>query len=222
MKQVPLGVGAVALGLIVALALRLSGSEPVVARFAFDPAALAGTPEDVAAALGGPLTAADADTIQREARAELQRAFAGLRIRFTEGNGAFWSVLVVPSVVRQGLSGRAIQNAAGASYPFGPLGGAAFLNFTTLALKAVLYAPPGASREQVVAAIGRGIGRSAVHELTHLVLGARAAHSDRIDSYEYHSADRAAQYYGVVRWASARPLLEGRLGREERGAGAAP
>src|SRR5690606_1385588 len=103
----------------------------VVARFAFDPAALAGTPDDVTAALGGPLTAADIDAIQSQARAELQGAFAGLRIRFTGDGGAFWSILVVPSVVRQGVGGRAIQNAAGASYTFGPLGGAAFLNFTT-------------------------------------------------------------------------------------------
>jgi hypothetical protein len=213
----PLVIGGIAclLAVMVAVTLRFAPTAPVAARVACDPAALADTPEDVATALGGPLTPDDVVRIREQARAELARAFAGLRIRFTEDGRAFWRILVVPSVVRQGVNGRAIQNAAGASYVLGPLGGAGFLNFTTLSLKAAVYAPQGASRDEIVTAIGRGIGRSAVHELTHLILGARPAHSDQPDSYEYHSADRVAQYYGELRWASARPLLEARLGRSD-------
>ena len=167
----------------------------------------------MASALGGPLTAADIETIKRVARAELEQAFGDLRIRVADEGRGFWRLLVVPSVVRQGLNGRAIQNAAGASYALGPLGGGGYLNFTTLALKAVVYAPPGASRDDIVAAIGRGIGRSAVHEFAHLILGGRPAHSDDERSYEFESADRAAQYYGELRWTRAWPLLEQRLGR---------
>jgi hypothetical protein len=111
------------------------------------------------------------------------------------------------------LNGRAIQSAAGVSYALGPLGGGGFLNFTTLALKAVAYAPAGASRDEIVAAVGRGIGRSAVHEFSHLILGVRPVHSEDEDSYEFDSADRRSQYYGELRWAAARPLLERRLGR---------
>ena len=103
-------------------------------------------------------------------------------------------------------------SAAGASYALGPLGGGGFLNFTTLALKAVVYQPPGTSRDELVTAIGRGIGRSAVHEFTHLMLGADSRHSGDDATYEYESADRMSQYYGQLRWADARPLLERRLG----------
>jgi len=167
----------------------------------------------VASVLGGPLTAADIETIKHVARAELEQAFGDLRIRFADEGRGFWRLLVVPSVVRQGLNGRAIQNAAGASYALGLLGGGGYLNFTTLALKAAVYAPPGASRDEIVTAIGRGIGRSAVHEFAHLILGGRPAHSDDEGSYEFESADRASQYYGELRWTRAWPLLEQRLGR---------
>jgi hypothetical protein len=200
--------------LVVVVAVRVwPVAAPLTARLAFDAATFAETPPDVAAALGGPLTAADIDMIRRLSRHELQRAFDGLRIRFTDDGHAFWRLLVVPSVTRQGLNGRALQNAAGMSYALGPLGGGGYLNFTTLALKAVVYAPAGTSREGIVTAIGRGLGRSAVHELTHLILGGRAVDSADQDSYEYETADRASQYYGVLRWGRARPLLEQRLGR---------
>lgn len=181
MRYPPIGAIAIVSALAVGVVLRVSATAPATVRLWFDPAAFDRTPEDVTAALGGPLTPDDVQAIHRQARAELHRAFAGLHLRFVEEGRAFWRIVVVPSVVRRGVNGRAIQNAAGASYPFGPLGGGAYLSFT---LKATLYAPPGASREQMVAAIGRGIGRSAVHELTHLALGPRAAHSDQVDSYE--------------------------------------
>ena len=188
-------------------------STPPTARFAYDASTFVETPEDLASVLGGPLTQADIETIKRVSGAELERAFAGLRIRFTDEGRGFWRVRVVPSVVRHGLNGRAIQSAAGVSYALGPLGGGGYLNFTTLALKAVAYAPPRASREDIVVALGRGLGRSAVHEFTHLILGARPAHSDDEGSYEFDSADRVSQFYGELRWAVARPLLEQRLGR---------
>src|SRR5687767_11705851 len=114
-----------------------SSSSPLSARFSFDETAFAETPEDVAAALGGPLTAANVETIQRISRGELEHAFAGLRLRFLDEGRGFWRVRVIPSVTPRTLNGRAMQNAAGASYAFGPLGGGGFLSFTTLAIKAV-------------------------------------------------------------------------------------
>jgi hypothetical protein len=209
----PIPALALASALVVGMAVRFCPvAAPLTARLAFDPTTFAATPPDVASALGGPLTTVDIEKIGRVSRAELERAFEGLRIHFTDDGHAFWRLLVVPAVARPGLSGRPIQNAAGMSYPLGPLGGGGFLNFTTLALKAVVYAPPGTSRDGVVTAIGRGVGRSAVHEFTHLILGGRTVHSNEEDSYEYDSADRASQYYGELRWTLARPLLEQRLG----------
>ena len=119
--------------------LRLySSSSPLSARLSYDETAFAATPEDVAAALGGPLTAADVDAIKRISRGEVERAFAGLRVRFIDEGRGFWRVRVIPSVTPRTLNGRAMQNAAGASYAFGPLGGGGFLSFTTLAIKAVV------------------------------------------------------------------------------------
>jgi len=196
--------------------LRWYGAEsPISASFAYDDSAFEPTPDDLAAALGGPLTDGDRQTIRAVSRVEVEQAFAGLRVRFVDGHRAFWRIRVVSSIVPRTMNDRAMLSAAGTSYTFGPLGGGGFLNFTTLALKAVLYRPPGASREELVAAIGRGIGRSAVHEFTHLMLGADSRHSGDESTYEFESADRISQYYGQLRWADARPLLEQKLGARQ-------
>jgi hypothetical protein len=205
---------AVAAALVLLGGLRgYSTATPPTASLTFDETALATTPEEVSVGLGGPLDSADVDRIEKRAREEVQRAFSGLRLRFVDTGRAFWRIRVLASFAPPTLSGRPLVNTAGASYPFGALGGGGFLSFTTLAIKAIVYAPPGVSREDMVSAIGRGIGRSAVHELTHLVLGGSAVHSEDENSYEFESADRPSQYYGELRWGEAWPLLEQRLGR---------
>jgi hypothetical protein len=205
---------AVAAAFIVLGGLRLySSATPPTASLTFDEAALAATPEEVRAALGGPLGGSDVERIKALAHEEVERAFSGLRLRFVDTGRAFWRIRVLASFAPPTLSGGPKINTAGASYPFGALGGGGFLSFTTLAIKATVYAPPGVSREELVAAIGRGVGRSAVHEFTHLMLGSRAIHSDDENSYEFETADRLSQYYGELRWGKAWPLLEQRLGR---------
>ena len=73
-------------------------------------------------------------------------------------------------------------------------------------------APEQATRAAIVAAIGRGIGRTAVHEFTHQLLPQAPIHdSQDVRSYEYDSAARREQYFGEMHWALARPLLEARL-----------
>jgi hypothetical protein len=82
-----------------------------------------------------------------------------------------------------------------------------------LAVNAVHHAPSGASRGIIVEGIGRGIGRAAVHEFAHQILGPemRDNRTDQ-DTYEYFNADRASQYYGELRWTTAWPLLQDKLG----------
>ena len=204
---------AVAAALLLLGGLRIySVATPPTASLTFDEAALAETPEQVTARLGGPLVGADVARIKELAREEVARAFSGLRLRFVDTGRAFWRIRVLASFAPPTLSGRPLVNTAGASYPFGALGGGGFLSFTTLAIKAIVYAPAGVSREEMVAAIGRGIGRSAVHEFTHLMLGGSAIHSDDESSYEFETADRPGQYYGDLRWGKAWPLLERKLG----------
>jgi hypothetical protein len=61
--------------------------------------------------------------------------------------------------------------------------------------------------------MGRGIGRVAVHEFMHQILGASIGHDDTdSNSYEYGNPERRSQYYGDLHWTVALPLLEQRLG----------
>jgi hypothetical protein len=203
---------AVAMSLVTGVQWRAAAT-PISASLSFDDSAFTGA-TGVFEELGGPLTAAEIDVIRRISRQEVEKAFAGLHIQLTSAPQAFWRVRVVPSVDARSFNGRRRINAAGASWGFGPLGGGAFVNFNTLALNAVRYAPPGTARASVVEAIGRGIGRSAVHEFAHMIAAGVQIDStvDR-DSYEYRTADRASQYYGELRWTTAWPVLQKKVGR---------
>jgi hypothetical protein len=158
--------------------------------------------------LGGPLTGEEQQRIATVARQEIEHAFAEFRIRVTDRREATYRVRV-----RQALTaGR--YAAAGQSNVFGPLGGYGAVSFITLAAQALAHAPAGASRADIVDAIGRGLGRAAVHEFAHQILPQGPMHTtqDRA-SYEYWSSNRAAQYYGAMRWSVALPKLEERLSR---------
>ena len=151
---------------------------------------------------GGPLTEAEATLIQEVARSEVQAAFAGLRIRFSEDRNAFYRVRVVQEF------GPGIRGAAGATRVLAPLGGNGSVNFLMLASQAVSHAPDGADRATVVQAIGRGIGRAAVHEFLHQLLPRLNVHDSKDDrSYEFVYSSRPAQYYGDMRWDIAWPAL---------------
>lgn len=163
-------------------------------------------PSEASTKLGGPLTAPEIASIQQISRAELERAFAEFRISVTEDSHAFWRVRVVQALNRD-------MN-AGESMGLGPLGGTGAVGFSTVAVKAIQYAAPGASRQGMVDGVGRGIGRVAAHEFAHQILGVSVGHNKADpDSYEYPSPDRASQYYGELHWTIARPLLRQKIGQ---------
>jgi hypothetical protein len=160
------------------------------------------------AGLEGPLTRDEQQRIQTVAREEIEQAFGEFRIHLTERRDSFYRVRV-----RQQLTaGR--YAAAGESNVLGPLGGYGAVSFITLAAQAMAHAPATASRGDIVEAIGRGLGRAAVHEFAHQILPRGPMHNtqDRA-SYEYWSSDRAVQFYGGMHWSVARPKLEERLSR---------
>ena len=64
----------------------------------------------------------------------------------------------------------------------------------------------------MIDAIGRGVGRAAVHEFTHQLLPRVSIHSTNVRSYEYASAARPEQYFGDIQWDLALPLLQKRIG----------
>jgi hypothetical protein len=165
-------------------------------------------PPDATTKLGGPLSEQEVDSIKQISRVELERAFAGLRMTVTQSQDAFWRVAVLQTLARRGQLPH-----AGEAVGLGPLGGTGAVGFVIVALKAIQYAPSGASRQRMIEGIGRGIGRVAVHEFTHQILGATAGHNDADEnSYEYPSPDRASQYYGELHWTIAWPLLQRKIG----------
>ena len=163
--------------------------------------------------LGGPLTADEQQRIQSVARQEIEHAFADFRIQVTDRRDAFYRVRV-----RQALTVYNRYAAAGQSNVFGPLGGYGAVSFITLAAQAMAHAPAGGSRADVVDAIGRGLGRAAVHEFAHQILPKGPMHTtDDPASYEYWSSNREAQYYGEMHWSVAQPKLRERLSRRYSG-----
>ncbi len=197
----------IAAGLIVASFEYHSRSNVVALGFWFD--------DDVTfevhdpARFGPALTSDERARIKEIAREEVAAAFAPFRVRITDSPQAFYRVRV-----RQALTiGRRFA-AAGQSNVFGPLGGDGAVGFLTLSAHAMTYAPEGATRSDIVEAIGRGIGRAAVHEFVHQILPAGPVHtSTDAASYEFWSSDRPAQYYGEMRWSVAHDALSARLGR---------
>lgn len=175
--------------------------------------------EGDAVKIGGPLTPEELTRIRQICREEVARAYEGLRIRVTNRRDAFWRVVIVATPIKIQRNNRTTYpfSAAGESHTFGPLGGWGSVSFMMLAHNAIEYAPPDASRRTVVDGIGRGIGRAVVHELAHQMLGTDNLrhidnHTDE-HSYEYWNADRRAQYYGDIRWTTARPVLEAKFGQ---------
>jgi hypothetical protein len=166
--------------------------------------------DGVTAALGGPMTASEIDAIKRISREELTRAFSGLRVTFSDNRQAFWTVRVRLALERR--KGQRLPN-AGETFAMGPLGGRSVVDFTEVLMAAVAHAPAGTTREQLVAGIGRGVGRVAVHELAHGVLGAGAMDNQTDEySYEYFTHNRASQYFGELHWSRAWPMLVDRVG----------
>ena len=185
----------------------LSGPRPVEITFWFEPIG-DDVRRSVPDGLSDGISAQDLEVIETTAREEVVRAFRDFPIVLSGDRVETYRVRVV---------GR-LQNSTTApsaeSHSILGLGGQGFVNFQLHAHGAVTYAPPGASRDDIIEGIGRGIGRAAVHEFTHQLLGRGAAIDDSQDvqSYEYGSAVRQEQYYGPIRWDIAAPMLRKRFG----------
>lgn len=163
-------------------------------------------PGDAEQPFGGHLTPAEIATIKQLATAEVHHAFDGFRMSISDTPRSFWRVAVVREMgFRLPWSGATIS--------MGPLGGLGRVAFTSVAVNALSHAPPGASRQLIVDGIGRGLGRAAVHEFAHQILGSGLLQeSDDHTAYECETGDRAEQYYGVLRWTTARDALDRRIG----------
>jgi hypothetical protein len=118
---------------------------------------------------------------------------------------------------------RVVENLRNVMVPWAPapsgesravpgFGGQGAVNFRLIAHTAIAFSPPDAERGEMIAAIGRGLGRTAVHEFAHQLLGSAPIHDSKDDrSYEYGVAARPAQYYGEMHWDIAGPTLRKRF-----------
>jgi hypothetical protein len=160
--------------------------------------------------LDRPITREEQNTIRSLALMELQTAYRGLRVAFSEDPGGLYRV----RVVQQYPPRPGPPSPVGQSLPLGPFGGEGSVSFQAVADLVIHYAPPETGREALVEAMARGVGRTAVHEFAHQILfGEHVPRSADPHSYEYETADRAAQYFGSMHWDTAWPFLVRKLGR---------
>lgn len=180
-----------------------SRGRTVIAGFWFEPVTFTSP-------LLGPLTATDMASIETVARAEVVKAFDGLNIEITDRRDARYHVRVVDHVRFHGT--RRTTWVAGSAHAMAGFGGAGSVSFVYYASGALVYAPPEATRPELIEAIGRGIGRGAVHEFAHQLLPSGSVqHSRDRGSYEYYAASRPEQYFGPMHWDFAGPLLKKRF-----------
>jgi hypothetical protein len=197
-------VRAAAIALLIALT-SCSKEHVVDGGFSFDHITFE-LPQAATTRIGGAIRADEGARIEAIARAELDAAYAGLRIRFSGKDAGFYRVSVVQDFPAAKLP------SAGQSRRL-PFGGVGAVNFRMVGGHAVAHAAPVADRAAIIEGIGKGIGRTAAHEFAHQILPYVNIHASKDpDSYEYGSSDRASQYYGTLRWDFAKPQLESVLG----------
>ena len=166
--------------------------------------------------LAGGIDSSDLSTIESIAKAEIARAFNDFQVTLTNRRDATYRVRVVDSL-RHPISPQAPPPSA-ESRSIPGLGGQGAVNFRYIAHSAISFAPADADRAEMIAGIGRGIGRAAVHEFAHQFLGATPIHDTKdVRSYEYDNAGRVEQYYGEMHWDIARPLIAKRIGLRQKG-----
>lgn len=207
--QAKLGVAAVIIVIAAMLLLHHTQHEnTVAARFWFDEVTFA--VPGFGNTFGGSLSVTERRAIEARALAELENAFAGFGIMFSDEPGARYRVRVQQEFPpRRGWRRFAVAE----SVSMGTFGGEGSISFVAVASRAIGNAPAGATRAVMIEGIGRGLGRVAAHEFAHQLLHSVNLHaSDDVQSYEFRGANRAALFYEPIHWAFADALLLERLG----------
>ena len=161
--------------------------------------------------IGDPITTDEYAVIDAIARAEITKAFERFDVTLTTNQSARYRVVVAPQLKDHRMLRRS-STYAGESRAVAGFGGSGAVNFEYLANGAMVFAPEYASRSMVIEALGRGIGRVAIHEFLHQLLPKAAIHDSKdTHSYEGNSPALVEGYYGELHWDIAGPWLEHRL-----------
>ena len=158
--------------------------------------------------IGDPITAAEFARIDQVAREEIAKAFQDFDVTVTANRNAYYKIEVAPALKDwRRLRGTGTQ--AGEARAVAGFGGSGAVNFEYVANGAMVFSPEYASRATVIEAVGRGIGRVAIHEFLHQLLPKHPVHDSRdIRSYEGNSPAVVEGYFGELHWDIARPWLE--------------
>ena len=159
--------------------------------------------------IGAPISADELKTIEDVARSEIIHAFRAFDATVTSNRSARFKVRVVQRLsdtrmVRQ-------MDVAGESRGMSGFGGSGAVSFDFVANAAMVFSPEDADRSTVLRALGRGMGRVAVHEFAHQLLPNATVDDNRDpNSYEYDTASQV-QYFGDMHWNSSARALGERL-----------
>ncbi|MBY0496051.1 MAG: hypothetical protein K2Y23_17735 [Cyanobacteria bacterium] len=166
--------------------------------------------------IGEPITAEECAVIDRIARQEIAAAFEDFDVTVTANRNAYYKIEVAPALKDwRRLRGTGTQ--AGEARAVAGFGGSGAVNFEYVANGAMVFTPEYASRATVIEALGRGIGRVAIHEFLHQLLPKHPVHDSRdVHSYEGNSPAVVEGYFGQLHWDIARPWLEEKLKRKQR------
>jgi hypothetical protein len=162
--------------------------------------------------IGEPLTTAELATIDRVARSQIAAAFADYDVTVNADRNARYKVAVLPRLRDERLVRKGTY--AGESRAIAGFGGSGAVNFEYVANGATVFASPSASRAEIVDAVGRGVGRVAIHEFLHQLLPKLPIHDSKDPrTYDGNSPALREGYFGDLQWGIARPWLDGRLRR---------
>jgi hypothetical protein len=160
--------------------------------------------------IGGPISPGEFGLIESVARGEIVKAFEHYDVTLTSNRQARFKVAVLPTLKDQRLMRGGTY--AGESRAIAGFGGSGAVSFEYVASGAVMLAPEDASRAAVIDALGRGIGRVAIHEFLHQLLPKAAIHDSQDPrSYEGNSPALVEGYFGDLHWDIAGPWLRARL-----------
>jgi len=163
--------------------------------------------------IGDPITPGEYAMIDRVARAEITEAFKAYDVALTSNRSARFKVQVAPELKDMRYLRRS-GTYAGESRAVAGFGGSGSVNFEFVANGAMVFAPEHANRVTVIEALGRGIGRVAIHEFLHQLLPKLPIHDSKDPrSYEGNTAAITEGYFGELHWDIAKPWLDERLKR---------
>jgi hypothetical protein len=160
--------------------------------------------------IGDSITGAELAAIDRVAREEIATAFENFDVTISSNRQARFKVAVLAQLKDQRLVRPGTY--AGESRAVAGFGGSGAVNFEYVANGAMVFAPEDASRATVIEALGRGLGRVAIHEFLHQLLPKKPLHDARDrHSYEGNSPAIVEGYFGDLHWDIAAPWLRERL-----------